>query len=285
MKETLNILILKSLLTFATIIEARDRYTGGHTWRVSHYARELAIKAGFSQSEVFLAGLGGLIHDLGKVGITDSILNKNGSLTPEEYYHIKKHPDIGRMIVRDHPLAAIVEDVIWHHHERMDGKGYPNGFEGDQISPIARVVSIVDAFDAMTSTRAYRQGMAPEAAYQILSAESGKQFDARFVNIFLEMGQTEQLNHIIGHSGEGRLMVLCPACGPVIAISLNAAEGDLIVCPGCTGVHRLHRQGETFVVEWTGKEDPTMTPQPDPETIEDFVKMAPREIEVPAGMG
>lgn len=281
MIKSLNILILRSLLTFSTVIEARDRYTGGHTWRVSHYARELSEKAGFSHSEAFVAGLGGLIHDVGKVGISDSILNKSSSLSSEEYQHIQKHPDIGHLIVKDHPLASIVEDVVWHHHERVDGKGYPNKFESDRISAIARIVSVADAFDAMTSTRPYRLGMSAEQAYQILVAESGKQFDAQFVQIFVEMGKNGQLDHIIGHSGEGRLMVHCAACGPVIAISATTGDGDLIVCPGCTGIHRLHRQGETFITEWTGDEDPTRASTPDPETVDDFVKMAPREVEIP----
>lgn len=148
---SVNIPLLKSLVSLATVIEAKDPYTGGHTWRVSRYARILAEDIGLLQDEVFIVHFGSLMHDIGKVSVPEPILNKQDKLTTAEYEIIKKHPETGLMLMRDHPLGALTLDIVVSHHERFDGYGYPRGLAGNNISLFARIVAIADTFDAMTS--------------------------------------------------------------------------------------------------------------------------------------
>lgn len=118
--------LLTSLMVMGSVVEARDAYTGGHLWRVGHFSRLLAEKIGLDRNQVFLAGLGGFMHDLGKVGVPDAILNKAGPLTDIEYAVIRTHPAIGASVLEEHPLAALALDAVIDHHERPDGKGYPH---------------------------------------------------------------------------------------------------------------------------------------------------------------
>ena len=127
---SINIPLLKSLVSLATVIEAKDPYTGGHTWRASRYARILAEEIGLLQDEVFIVHFGSLMHDIGKVSVPDPILNKQDKLTNVEYEIIKKHPETGLMLVRDHPLGVLTLDIVASHHERFDGRGYARGLAG-----------------------------------------------------------------------------------------------------------------------------------------------------------
>ena len=138
--------LLKSLLVMADIIEARDPYTGGHVWRVSQYAKLLATKVGVSKDEAIRASIGGYLHDIGKVGISDSILLKKGPLSPEEFEIVKTHPLIGSRLICEHPLGKLFDEHVLYHHERVDGQGYANGVAGDGLSLQARIINIVDAF-------------------------------------------------------------------------------------------------------------------------------------------
>lgn len=276
----LDVPLLSSLLTLATVIEARDAYTGGHTWRVSEYSRLLAEKMGFSQDEVFICSLGGLVHDLGKIGISDAVLNKPGKLTDAEYLSMKRHPEIGREIIASHPLAPIVFDAIADHHERFDGRGYPNGKSGEAISIVSRIIAIADTFDAMTSSRSYRKALTPEEAYGILATEQNGQFDGQLVQRFIEIGQAGGFHGIINHSGEGNHMITCPYCGPVVTVSKSNRDGDMVVCPVCKGIHLTHLKGDTFELEWLQKEDVSYAPKPDYDTIEYVVKRAPEIVSI-----
>ena len=222
---SVNIPLLKSMLSLATVIEAKDPYTGGHTWRVSRYARMLAETIGLSQDEVFVVHFGSLMHDIGKVSVPDPILNKEDKLTNVEYEIVKKHPETGLMLVRDHPLGVLALDIVASHHERFDGRGYPRGLASNDISLFARIVAIADAFDAMTSARPYRAGMSAETAYQLMAQESARQFDPILLSAFLELGQSGDLDHILGHSSEERLMHSCAVCGPIIVVPVNWHSG------------------------------------------------------------
>lgn len=273
--------LLKSVLTLATLIEARDAYTGGHTWRVSQYAVKLAQHINLSQDEVFLVALGGMVHDLGKIAIPDAILNKPEKLSEEEYTKMKQHPVVGVSSMADHPLFALVRPMIEEHHERHDGKGYPHGKTGDQTHLHARIIALADAFDAMTSSRPYRKGMPAEKALSILSEGAGTQFDPELASHFVGLGQKGALDHILGHSAEGRLLVTCPACGPTLALPRKHEEGDVLCCPNCSGKYRLHRKGDHYEAEFTGVLDPGMTAKPDIEQVQDFLKEAPSAVWVP----
>ena len=273
-----NIPLLKSLVSLATVIEAKDPYTGGHTWRVSRYARTLAEEIGLTQDEVFIIHFGSLMHDIGKVSIPDPILNKKDKLTNAEYEIIKKHPETGLMLMRDHPLGALTLDIVASHHERFDGRGYPRGLAGNNISLFARIVAIADTFDAMTSARPYQAGMSADAAYQLIAQESGRQFDPLLVSAFLQLGRRGELDHILGHSSDKRLMHSCPICGPIIVIPMQWQEGEQVICPKCLGNYDVHLNGWDFEIEWDKTVNSTWTPQPDVDVINEITVYAPHEL-------
>ncbi len=183
-------------LTAQSLMEAlrlRDPYTYGHCRRVSRHARLLAKAAGLNEWEQKKVEFAALFHDLGKLGIPDRVLLKPGKLSPDEETIIKEHPIKSVEIIQ--PLAklpffeATVPGVL-HHHERVDGCGYPYGLSGDDIPVIARIILIADTFDAMTTTRPYRKGLGEDYAYKELQKFSGRQFDPQLVKVFLQAHPT-----------------------------------------------------------------------------------------------
>lgn len=174
--------ILRSLVN---ALEAKDRYTGKHSERVTQYAYNIATVMQCSAGEIESIQTVGYLHDIGKIGIADSILNKPSGLTKEEFELVKKHPTIGESIVAELGLSPDERAIIRHHHERWDGNGYPDGLSGEHIPLLARIIMVADAFDAMTSKRAYRQGMSVPNAIEELQRNRGKQFDSTVVDAFL----------------------------------------------------------------------------------------------------
>jgi len=277
-----NVSLLKSMLSLATVIEAKDAYTGGHTWRVGRYARLLAENLGLNEDEVFIVHFGSLMHDIGKVSVPEPILNKQDKLTSVEYEMIKKHPETGHALVYEHPLGVLAVDIVASHHERFDGGGYPRGLAANEINLFARIVAIADAFDAMTSARPYRSGMKPEMAYRLMAQESSRQFDPILLSAFLDLGTRGELDHILGHSSEERLVHTCPECGPTIVIPLNWRSGNKVLCPKCLGNFNVHPDGDDFELEWDKTLDDTWVPQPDTDTVNEVARYAPRELRVPS---
>ena len=247
--------LLKSLLIMADIIEARDPYTGGHVWRVSQFAKLLATKIDLPEDEIIKISIAAYLHDLGKVGIPDDILKKASALTDDEYAIVKTHPSIGSKLLSGHPLAEMVSSAANDHHERMDGKGYPRGLRGEQLSLTARIVSIADAFDAMTSTRPYRKGMSVEQALLRIEEGVGTQFDSELAGHMCELGHAGDLVHIVGHTADGIPTVTCPHCGPVIAIPRSTKDGDIVYCRACHSKLELRVSGDTFTAEMIGMSD------------------------------
>ncbi len=245
--------MLRSLLVMAWIVEARDPYTGGHLWRVSRLARLLSIHMGLSHREVARISLGGFLHDLGKVGIPDQILNKKDRLTDDEYAVIKTHPDVGWRMLSGHPLAELVEAAVRSHHETPDGKGYPQGLEGNQVPLDARIVGICDAFDAMTSSRPYRQGMEIDKALNIIQDNLGRQFDPILGEQFISLNRHDTLRHIVGHSDEGIPLHDCVMCGPTLVIRKGQNAGDYIYCRSCTGEYITEYEDGKLISKPTGK--------------------------------
>ncbi|MGQ9485451.1 MAG: HD domain-containing phosphohydrolase [Desulfosoma sp.] len=174
--------ILRSLVN---ALEAKDPYTGKHSERVTQIAVELAREMSVGETYIEVLNTVGYLHDIGKIGVPDEILNKPGALTPEEYEVVKKHPVIGESIIRDLGLGTDERAIIRHHHERWDGLGYPDGLAGKDIPLLARIVAVADAFDAMTSKRAYRDSLPMEKAVAELVNNRNKQFDPDVVDAFL----------------------------------------------------------------------------------------------------
>jgi putative two-component system response regulator len=173
------------VVALARTVEARDHYTEQHLRRVADRAVEVARRMGMSEREIEGVRLGGLLHDLGKIAVPDAVLLKPGPLDRAEFALVRMHPEAGAEIVR--PLRAFEgpEPAVLHHHEHFDGTGYPYGLRGEAIPLAARVVSVADAFDAMTTDRPYRAAMTPAVAFQRLEDGRGEQWDPGAVDAFL----------------------------------------------------------------------------------------------------
>lgn len=179
--------LFSTIYAFVRAIGARDSYTEQHSNRVTCVARIIAERIGCSQEEIEILHTAGLLHDIGKIGIRDEILLKPARLTNEEYEIIKTHTTIGANIVGQLGLWQREQAIIRSHHERYDGNGYPDGLMGETIPFLARILTVADVFDALTSDRTYRPRMAEEAMLQIIRDGRGTQFDAQVVDVFLDL--------------------------------------------------------------------------------------------------
>jgi len=175
----------KVMLALARTIDARDAYTGGHSERVAEYAVRLAERLGLSARDQEAARLGGLFHDFGKVAVRDEILRKPGKLTPQEYEEIKRHPAKGRELLGPMKSLAGALPAVYHHHERMDGSGYPDGIKGESVPLVARIVTVADIYDALTTDRPYRPALDHVRALRIMDDEARRGWwDRRLVTEF-----------------------------------------------------------------------------------------------------
>ena len=173
--------------TLAAAIDAKDSYTNGHSDRVAKYSREIARRAGYSvkqQNDIYMMGL---LHDVGKIGVPDAVINKPGKLTDEEFAIIKTHPVQGSKILKTIEEMPQLEAGARYHHERFDGRGYPDGLSGYDIPEEARIIAVADAYDAMTSNRSYRKGMDQARVRDQIVKGIGTQFDPRFAEIMIQM--------------------------------------------------------------------------------------------------
>jgi HD-GYP domain-containing protein (c-di-GMP phosphodiesterase class II)/pSer/pThr/pTyr-binding forkhead associated (FHA) protein len=183
-------LFLHTITILAQAVELRDEYTGGHTERVKNYAMCLGRQMGLSPRELGLIEIGTPLHDIGKIGIDDAILRKPGRLTPEEFEIMKTHTTKGADIIATIPDLHPILPIVRSHHERWDGRGYPDGLAGENIPLLARIVAVCDAFDAMTSDRPYhpdKKGRSPQAAFHEIEQQMALQFDPRCAAAFLEI--------------------------------------------------------------------------------------------------
>ncbi|MCM1118914.1 MAG: HD domain-containing protein [bacterium] len=171
----------------AKTIDARDKYTSGHSHRVASYAVEIGRRYGLDSEQLEQLRFAALLHDIGKIGIPDHILNKHFQLTDEEYAIVKQHPTIGGDILKEFTLVPEAAVGALYHHERYDGKGYNAGLKGEDIPLYARIIAVADAYDAMDSTRVYQASMDPEVIYRELEKGRGTQFDAQFAEIMMAM--------------------------------------------------------------------------------------------------
>lgn len=172
------------VLVLARAVEAKTPDIQGHLERIASYAEMLGREVGLSGRSLREMRFGMLLHDIGKIGVPDAILEKAGALTPEEYEVVKRHPAVGFDICRPLVDNPLVLDAIRHHHERWDGKGYPDGLKGDAIPMVARITTVVDSYDAMTSDRSYQQARTQGLALAELRSQAGRQFDPALVDAF-----------------------------------------------------------------------------------------------------
>jgi putative two-component system response regulator len=174
------------LFTLANVVEAKDQYTKNHLKRIASMAMRLAHHAGLSQHEQRMVWYGGTLHDIGKVGISDMIIKKPDKLTPEEYEIVKQHTVLGERIVTPLRYGKFIGPIVRGHHEYWNGSGYPDGLQGEAIPIGARVVTICDVFDALTTDRSYRAAYSQDYAFLKVENLSGKAFDPRLVELFLD---------------------------------------------------------------------------------------------------
>ncbi|WP_307326615.1 HD-GYP domain-containing protein [Evansella vedderi] len=195
--QSLNSLYLNTVISLSRAVDAKDKYTGSHSSNVARYSYAVAKKLDLNDEESRNIYIAGLLHDIGKIATPESILNKESNLTKEEFEKIKEHPEVGYKIVRD------IEElnkrgvclIVRHHHERIDGRGYPSRLEGEDIPIGARIVAVADAYDAMTTDRSYRAAFTHSQALEIIRNNSGTQFDPKVVDAFIKSMETQ--NEII----------------------------------------------------------------------------------------
>ena len=183
----LNAMFLGTLEALTSAIDAKDRYTCGHSQRVAYLVEQLAVASGLDAATVARFHIAGLVHDIGKIGVPEHVLTKPGRLTEDEFRWIRRHPEIGERILRDIPHFQDIVEGVLHHHERWDGAGYPCGVAGESIPLVARMIGIADAFDAMTSTRTYRSALDRATVCQEIQRCAGSQFDPSLVMTFLSL--------------------------------------------------------------------------------------------------
>ncbi|HLW86560.1 MAG TPA: HD-GYP domain-containing protein [Candidatus Sulfotelmatobacter sp.] len=184
--------LLKSVICgFNQLLDLRDLGTGVHSTRLAEWAVRVARKLGIAETELYQLEVAALLHDIGKIGIPDSILKKEGKLTDDERALMNKHPEYSWSILRLFPGLDKASLYALHHHESYDGRGYPGGLKGDEIPIGSRIVAVIDAYDAMVSNRCYRKGFPHEEAVRRLVMDSGAQFDPVVVQAFVEIAGHE----------------------------------------------------------------------------------------------
>ena len=185
--EKLERAYLESIQTLRYTVEAKDTYTRGHSDRVSEFSVLIGKKLDLSEEDLKILKIGGLFHDIGKIGVPDSILLKESKLTDNEYSEIKNHPSIGAHILSTATIFKEIIPIVKHHHERYDGHGYPAQLQGEDIPYLARITAIADSFDAMTSKRTYRGSLPIETVISEFKRCKGTQFDPEITDIFLDI--------------------------------------------------------------------------------------------------
>lgn len=171
--------------SFVFLIDLRDRYTGGHSTRVATYCREIGLRMGLDDQDLDTVVTAASLHDVGKIGVSDTVLLKEGRLTDEEFGEIKKHPEFGWMVLRNVEGLKEASLIVLHHHERLDGGGYPGGLAGEAIPVGSRIIAVADTYDAMTTTRPYRKALSTEVALAEIARCSGTQFDPDAASAFI----------------------------------------------------------------------------------------------------
>ncbi len=256
-----------TLLVLANAIELRDHYTVGHTWRVTNFAVELARELGWNDVKQREVQMGGVLHDVGKIAVDNAILSKPDQLTDEEFEKMKVHPERGADLLRDVKFLQPVIPYCLYHHERWDGEGYPFGLKGADIPVEGRLISVADTFDAMTSTRPYRKGMAPTTAIQALVEGRGSQFDPDMVNAFVACYEKGKIEDVLQdyYKNEAR-SIACPFCSTFVRLNPEVRADSEINCPVCHRHIRIMEHEGYFYGELMMQSRPRNLPPSDTST-------------------
>lgn len=179
--------LLEVVLALISALEFREPFTAGHSQQVTLYSLKIGKKLGLTSDEIHNLRYAGLLHDIGKIGVNENIINKPGKLTKKEYEEVKKHPVIAKTILN--PIAGLknIIPLIYYHHERWDGNGYPSGIKGKKIPLGSRIIAVADTLDNLISNRVYRKKMSQKKAIQILLNERNKQLDGKIVDCFIKI--------------------------------------------------------------------------------------------------
>ncbi len=206
--------LMNLLIALSSLLEMKDRYTEGHCIRMRNMVAAMGEELQLGKKQVENAVVAATLHDIGKIGVPDALLNKPGRLTPDEFEFMKQHAIFGSSSLASITRFRDILNIVRHHHERFDGAGYPDGLKGDFIPIGSRIIAVIDAYDAMTSDRAYRKSYTSEKAVQVIREESGKQFDPEMAEVFIKLLQKP--------AGT----VIDPVCG------MPAGSGRLVECDG-----------------------------------------------------
>ncbi len=238
-----------TLIVLANAIELRDHYTVGHTWRVTNFSMVIARELNWSEEKLKEVQMGGVLHDVGKIAVDDSILQKPGKLTDEEYAKMQVHPERGARLLQDVEFLQSLIPYCLYHHERFDGKGYPYGLKGDAIPLEGRLVAVADTFDALTSNRPYRKGLDPEVAIAEIEKGKGTQFDPDCADALIRAYRAGKIDQILQDYYKDEKSIACPFCSTHIRIPEGAAPGHEFGCQVCHRQIELDMQNDA----WFGK--------------------------------
>lgn len=245
MNDSITTLVPEALSLVTVLVkalESRDPYTAGHEWRVSRYTVDVAHRLGWHETACRAAELGAFLHDVGKIGIPDVVLLKQGPLTELEWATMRTHPEKGASILRLAVDLMPMVPTVEAHHERWDGTGYPHGLAGTAIPISARLVSVADAFDAMTSVRPYRPALPVYEALNRLAKGANTQWDPNMTQVFREAWDDGDFDAVISFSDTDLPLLPCVQCGPLIAIPPQSAadrSAAEVLCPGCGGAYHI----------------------------------------------
>ena len=238
-----------TLTVLANAIEMRDHYTVGHTWRVTNVAMMIGRELGWDEDKLQECQMGGVLHDVGKIAVNDAILLKTSELNDEEYAKMKVHPERGARMMRDLKRLVPMIPYALCHHERYDGKGYPAGLAGDAIPIEGRVIAVADTFDAMTSNRPYRKGLAPELAIAEIEKMAGTQFDPVIVAALRKSYDDGKIEPLMQDFNKGKMSIVCPFCSTSIRMPEGSVAGGIFQCDVCRRRVRVLFQNDAYYGE------------------------------------
>lgn len=255
-----------TLVALANAVELRDHYTVGHTWRVTNFALEMAKEMNWSKEKLEEVEMGGVLHDVGKISIDDSILRKPGGLTDDEYEMMKVHPQRGARLMQDIEVLVPLIPYCLYHHERFDGKGYPFGLAGEDIPIEGRLLAVADTFDAMTSSRPYRKGLDPEFAISEIEKSKGTQLDPICADALITCYRDGRFAHIIQNfDDKSERDIACPFCSNSIKVADEVEVQGKLECEVCHRSIRLMQDDREYYGELIARADTIRanTPLPD----------------------